>query len=124
MREHKSPTPSSNASSRREWSHRRRTRSPKGNVHGAPSHSVRGERHPHRRNRTLPSGNIGGDAMSRALCQISLSPFSSYIEDVELPRCFTQPTFTIYNGKTDLMEHVSLFNQRMAFHSINEALMR
>ena len=62
--------------------------------------------------------------MSRALCQISLSPFSSYIEDVELPRCFTQPTFTIYNGKTDLMEHVSLFNQRMAFHSINEALMR
>ena len=122
MREHKSLTPSSNSSSGREWSHKRRTRSPRGNVHGAPSHSVRGERHPYRRNRTLPLGNIGSDAMSRALRQISRLQFSGYIEDVKLPRCFTQPTFTIYNGETDLVEHVSHFNQRMAIHSINEAL--
>ena len=31
--------------------------------------------------------------------------------------------FTIYNGRTDLVEHVSHFTQRMAFHSSNEALM-
>ena len=29
----------------------------------------------------------------------------------------------MYNGRTDLMEHVSHFNQRMAVHSKNEALM-
>ena len=31
--------------------------------------------------------------------------------------------FTLYNGNTDLVEHVSQFNQRMAVHSKNEALM-
>ena len=40
-----------------------------------------------------------------------------------LPRRFTQPTFTMYNGQTDPMEHVSHFNQRMVVHSKNEALM-
>ena len=30
---------------------------------------------------------------------------------------------TIYNGRIDLMEHVSHFNQRMTIHSKNEALM-
>ena len=34
-----------------------------------------------------------------------------------------QPTFTIYDGRTDPVEHVSHFNQRMAMHSRNEALM-
>ena len=35
-----------------------------------------------------------------------------------------QPTyFTIYNGKTDHVEHVSHFNQRMVIHSKNKALM-
>ena len=29
----------------------------------------------------------------------------------------------MYNGRTDLMEHVSHFNQRMAVHSKNEVLM-
>ena len=31
--------------------------------------------------------------------------------------------FTIYNGRTDLVEYVSHFNQRMAVHSRNEALL-
>ncbi|XP_075636553.1 uncharacterized protein LOC142608757 [Castanea sativa] len=31
--------------------------------------------------------------------------------------------FTIYNGRTDLMEHVSYFNQIMVIHSKNETLM-
>ncbi|XP_075655183.1 uncharacterized protein LOC142625401 [Castanea sativa] len=61
--------------------------------------------------------------MSRVLNQISKSPFTRRIEAGRLPRQFTQPTFTIYNGKTDPVEHVSHFNQRMTVHSKNKALM-
>ena len=61
--------------------------------------------------------------MSRALNQISKSPFTRKIEGGRLPRRFTQPTFTMYNGRTDPVEHVSHFNQRMVVHSKNEALM-
>ena len=61
--------------------------------------------------------------MSKALDQISKSPFTRKIEGAELPRQFHQPTFIIYNGQTDPIEHVSQFNQRMAVHSKNEALM-
>ena len=32
-------------------------------------------------------------------------------------------TFTMYNGRTDLVEHVSHFNQRMVLHSKNKPLM-
>ena len=31
--------------------------------------------------------------------------------------------FTMYNGRTDPVEHVSHFNQRMVVHSKNETLM-
>ncbi|XP_023899945.1 uncharacterized protein LOC112011839 [Quercus suber] len=52
-----------------------------------------------------------------ALRQISKSPFTRRIEG------FTQPTLTMYNGKTDPVEHVNHFNQRMAVHLKNETLM-
>ena len=61
--------------------------------------------------------------MSRALNHISKSPFTRRIEGGKLSRRFTQPTFTMYNGRTDPVEHVSHFNQRMAIHSKNETLM-
>ena len=61
--------------------------------------------------------------MNKALNQISKLPFTHKIEGARLPRRFNQPTFTIYNGRTDPMEHVSHFNQRMTVHSKNEALM-
>ena len=61
--------------------------------------------------------------MSKALNQISKSPFTHRIEGETLPRRFHQPTFTIYNGRTDPVEHVSHFSQRMAVHSKDEALM-
>ena len=61
--------------------------------------------------------------MSKALDQLSRSPFTRRIEGAALPRRFQQPTFTIYNSNTDPVEHVSQFNQRMAVHSKNEALM-
>ena len=61
--------------------------------------------------------------MSKALRQISKSPFTRRIDKAKLPHCFAQPMFTIYNGRTDPMEHVSHFNQNIAIHSRNEALM-
>ena len=61
--------------------------------------------------------------MSKALNQISKSPFIRWIEGGRLPRRFTQPTFTMYNGRTDPVEHVTHFNQRMAVYSKNETLM-
>ena len=61
--------------------------------------------------------------MSKALNQISKSPFTRKIEREKLPRCFHQPTFTTYNDRTNPVEHVSQFNQRMAIHSKDEALM-
>ena len=72
---------------------------------------------------SLSSKGLGNDAMSKALNQISRSPFMRRIERRRLPRRFTQPTFTMYNGQTDPVEHVSHFNQRMIVHSKNEALM-
>ena len=79
--------------------------------------------HHERRNKNSSSKDLGNDAMNRALNQISRSPFTRRIEGGRLPRRFTQPTFTMYNGRTDLVEHVSYFNQRMVVHSKNEALM-
>ena len=61
--------------------------------------------------------------MSKALNQISGLPFTHRVEEGMLPWQFTQPTFTMCNGRTDPVEHVSHFNQRMAAHSKNEALM-
>ena len=61
--------------------------------------------------------------MSKALNQISKSSFTRKIEGAKLPRRFHQPTFTIYNSRMDLVEHVNQFNQRMAVHSKDEALM-
>ena len=78
----------------------------------------------HRRRRKSPSRKgLVNHAMSEALDRISKSPFTRKIEGIELPRGFHQPTFTMYNGRTDPVEHISQFNQRMAVYSKNEALM-
>ena len=61
--------------------------------------------------------------MSGAFNRIFKSPFMHRIEGRRLPLWFTQPTFTVYNGRTDPVEHVSHFNQRMVVHNKNKALM-
>ena len=66
---------------------------------------------------------LGNDAISKALNEISRLHFTRRIEGGKLPWWFAQPTFTIYNGRTDPVKHVSHFNQRMVVHSRNEALM-
>ena len=99
-------------------SYKRRSRTP-------PSESSSYDKgcHPKHRNRISSLGGLGNDTMSKALNQIFKSPFTRWIEEWRLPRQFTQPMFTMYNGRTDLVEHVSHFNQRMAVHSKNEPLM-
>ena len=61
--------------------------------------------------------------MSKALWQISKSRFVKRINKAKLPHRFSQPTFVVYNGRTDPMEQISHFNQKMAVHANNEALM-
>ena len=61
--------------------------------------------------------------MKKALSQISKSPFTRGIERAKLPRCFHQPTFSMYNGRTDPVEHVSQFKQKMAVYSQDETLL-
>ena len=60
--------------------------------------------------------------MSKALHQISKSPFVRRINKAKFPHRFLQPTFPIYNGRSDPIKYVSHFNQKMAVHSGNEAL--
>ena len=81
------------------------------------------EEHSHKRRRRSPSGRgVGTNVMKKALSQISKSPFTRGIEKAKLPRHFHQPTFAMYNGRTDPVEHVSQFKQKMVVHSQDEAL--
>ena len=100
----KQSPPSSDVSSNdeKDTSYRQRSRTP-------PSESFTcKEEHLHKRKRRSPSSKgVGTDVMKKALSQISKSPFTRGIEKVKLPRRFHQPTFAIYNGRTDPIEHVS-----------------
>ena len=61
--------------------------------------------------------------MKKTLSQISKSPFTRGIEKAKLPKRFHQPTFIMYNGRIDPVEHVSQFKQKMAANAQDEALM-
>ena len=84
---------------------RRRSRTP-------PSETFSYEKEqPHKCGHKSPSyQGLANDAMSKALNRICQSPFTHRIEGSKLPQRFHQPTFTIYNGRTDPVEHVSQFN--------------
>ena len=63
-----------------------------------------------KRRRRNPSGRgVGTNVMKKVLSQISKSPFTRGIEKAKLLKRFHQPTFTMYNGRTDPVEHVSQF---------------
>ena len=107
-------------------SYRQRSRTPPSESFRTPpseSFSYNEEHHHRQKYKSPPCKGLGNNAMSKALNQISKSPFTRKIERAKLPRRFHQPTFTIYNGRTNPIEHVSQFNQRMAIYSQNEALM-
>ena len=62
----------------------------------------------HKRKRRSPSRKgVGTDVIKKALSQISRSPFTRGIEKAKLSRHFHQPTFAMYNGRTNPVEHVS-----------------
>ena len=76
------------------------------------------EEHLHKRKRRSQSRRgVGTDVMKKTLSQISKSPFTRGIENAKLPRRFHQPTFAMYNGRTDPVKHVSQLKQKMAAHS-------
>ena len=62
------------------------------------------------RSKSPPRKGLGNDAMSRALNKIFKSSFTRRIKGGKHPQCFTQPTFTMYNGRTDPVKHISHFN--------------
>ena len=81
------------------------------------------EHHYKHRNKNPTYKSLGNNAMNEALNQVARSPFTRNIEGASLPRRFHQPTFSLYNGRTDPVKHVSHFSQKMAIHSKDEALM-
>ena len=83
---------------------------PKSRTPPIESFSYNEERHHRRRSKSPTYRGLGSDAMSRALRQISKSSFTKRVERGKLHWRFTQPTFTMYNDRTDLVEHVSHFN--------------
>ena len=99
-------------------SYQRRSRTP-------PSESFFCDEEPHYqwKYNSPPRKGVGNNVMNKALSQVSKSPFTHRIEGAKLPRHFHQPTFLLYNGRSDSVEHVSQFNQRMAIHSNDEALL-
>ena len=87
------------------------------------SYSYREERYHRQRSKSPTYKGLGNDAMSRALRQISKSPFTRRINRANLPRWFAQAMFTMYNGRIDPVEHANHFNQRMVVYLRNEALL-
>ena len=109
---------SSGSKSGEDSSYRPRSRTPP-----SESFSYKEECYHKQRSKSITHKSLGNDAISRALHQISKSLFTRRIDRAKLPHQFAQPTFTIYNGRTDPVEHVSHFNQRMVVYSRNKALM-
>ena len=81
------------------------------------------EQYQRRKRKSLSPRGLRHDAINKALDQLSKSPFTRCIEEATLPRQFQHPAFTLYNGNTNPVEHVSQFNQRMVVHSKNKELM-
>ena len=80
------------------------------------------EEHSHTRRRKSSSRRgVGTKVIKKALNQISKSPFTRGIEKAKLPRRFHQPTFSMYNGRTDPVEHVSQFKQKMAVYYMQQS---
>ena len=118
QRRHSSPEFELSSEEIDDATYRQRSRTP-------PSKTFSGnEEHRHKRKNKNPTHKgLENNAMNEALNQVARSPFTRNIEGASLPRRFHQPTFSLYNGRTDPVEHVSHFSQKMAVHSKDVALM-
>ena len=93
---------SSDTSDEGDNEYRRRSRTPPSETFSYEEEQPRKRSH-----KSLSYHGLANDTMSKALDRISQLPFTHRIEGAELPRRFHQPTFSIYNGRTDPVEHVS-----------------
>ncbi|XP_030964098.1 uncharacterized protein LOC115985277 [Quercus lobata] len=118
QRRRSSPNSEPSSEETNDASYRQRSRTPP-----SETFSYDEEHHHRRRYKSPPCKGLRNNAMNKILSQVSKSPFTRNIEDASLPRRFHQPTFIIYNGRIDPVEHVSHFSQRMSVHSKDEALM-
>ena len=84
---------------------RRRSRTPP-----SETFSCDEEYHHRRKNKSPIHKGLGNNALNEALSQVAKSPFTRSIEGASLPRRFHQSIFSLYNGRTDPVEHVSHFN--------------
>ena len=118
-----SPLPSDGSRGSRDRLYHRRSRTPSSESYSTSTHKDKWEKSSYDREKMPSHHGMGNNAMSKALQQISKSPFVRRIKKARLPHRFSQPTFAIYNERTNLVEHVSHFNQMMAVHANNKALM-
>ena len=102
---HSSPDSELSSEETNDATYRQRSRTP-------PNETFYGdEEYRHRRKNKSPTHKgLGGYTMNVALSQVARSLFTRSIEDASLPRRFHQPTFSLYNGRTDPVEHVNHFS--------------
>ena len=117
-RRHSSPDSELSFEETDDATYRRRSRT-------SPSETFSGDEEYHHRckNNSPTHKGLGSNAMNEALSQVARSLFTRSIEGASLPWRFHQPSFSLYNSRTDPVEHVSHFRQKMAVQSRDEALM-
>ena len=108
VRGDQTPPSSSGSEDEGDCNYRPKLRTPPSESFSTSSHLDRVEKHSKRRGESSFPRSMGNNAMSKTLRQISKSPITRRIDRAKLPHNFTQPTFTIYNGRIDLVEHESL----------------
>ena len=92
-----SPPSSDGSGGSRDHSYRYRLRTPSSKSFSASSRQDKLENGKYKRGQGSSHHSMGNDAMSKALLQISKSPFVRRINKARLPHQFSQPTFIIYN---------------------------
>ena len=105
-RDRRSPPspPSDGFRGSRDCSYHRRSRTSSCESYSASSCRDRWDKSSNKREERSSHHGMGNDAMSKALQQISKSPFIKRINKAKLSHRFSQLTFTIYNGRTDPVE--------------------
>ena len=110
IKEDRTPSPDQYSSTGSDGSYWPRSKTPPSESFISSSRHSSGQDCYRKKSKTPPRRGQGHDTMGKALLQISRSSFSRRIKQAELPYCSNQLTFTIYNGKTNPIEHVSHFN--------------
>lgn len=71
----------------------------------------------------VPSMRFLLDSINRRLDDMLSTSFGPYIINYELPRGFVVPKFTMYDGISDLFDHIMHFRQLMTLDIGNVVLM-